>query len=135
MINTCKNLCYIHVYAVTALCLEFHVLILQCSIKAQTSFMHLLYCCSGTCFLCVFNYTCFTLSCFLKERPVKESEIQTIQRKVRKNADTKPKIYHYGYHRLHLICLFGFLCVLLSTTGEAERSRCSDHPKKGRRDE
>lgn len=83
----------------------------------------------------------------LKERTVRETEIQTIQRKVRKFTDTwsekckNLKIMSLiplvkDFNNFTYVCMLNNNCVCFpAATGEArERSRYSDDPKKGKKD-
>lgn len=70
-----------------------------------------------------------------KERTVRETEIQTIQRKVIKFTDACSEKCKKIYF-LNCICTLNNICLCLfsAATGEArERSRCSDDPKKGKK--
>ncbi len=75
---------------------------------------------------------------------MRETEIQTIQRKVRKftdllvrkNEKVTPNLISKDFSKLTSVCPFNSNCLCFpAATGETrQRSRYSDDPKKGKRD-
>lgn len=130
-VEACRKICYIHLCTVTALCLDFHVTSQYCnpldfSIKKNLYVVRLLpvycmlvyiigmFCLELLLSILHLFHTNFTLISFfpnfLKERTVRETEIQTIQRKVRKFTDTLSEmvvVFNSIGERLHqfYLCL------------------------------
>lgn len=130
---------YAHLCTVKAVCLELHVIML-----------HLLYHfyflnCFGTflCRGCVFLITLALLFLVLKTL---EGEACERIRNPDHTEKSKKEHLHLAknwsfsvltdFTTFACVCkkMLAFMCVFLSTTGEAKRSRCSDDPKKGKKD-
>lgn len=134
------NLCYMHICAQLRLCVWNYML--SCYIFYTTSIFLIaleLFCVEVVCFLITLALL-FLVSKTLEGEACERIRNPDHTEKSKKEHLHLAKNWSFSvltdFTTFACMCkkMLAFMCVFLSTTGEAKRSRCSDDPKKGKKD-